>query len=117
MIKLLATSIFLYTLALALGAQFLYNSDISISVLLGGLTMWANVLGLAFFWRLIFLKKSIALAVLTIIFKYLILALILWSLASAKWLNPAAFCVGLTALLFGVLVVLLKNSLTQKSES
>lgn len=76
--------------------------------------MWANVLGLAWFWRLIFQKKSIALAVFAIIFKYLILALILWSLSSSQWLSPAAFCVGLTALLFGVLVVLLKSHFSAK---
>lgn len=114
MIKLLAASIFIYTMVLAAGAQYMYGFAVSLSVLLGGLMMWVNVLGLAWFWSLIFQKKSIALAAFAIIFKYLILALIFWSLSSSHQLSPAAFCVGLTALLFGVLVVLLKSRLSTK---
>ncbi len=109
MIKVMAKYMTIYTLLLSLAAYGGFSLDISVSVLLGGLSMCANVLGLGFLWRLIFLKKSIALAVLTIIFKYLILALILWSLSSIKWLNLPAFCVGLTSLIFGVLVVVIKN--------
>ncbi len=109
MIKILALSILFYTLSLAGGAYLIYGLAVSVSVLLGGLSMWINVLGLAYFWSLVFRKKSIALAAIAIIFKYLILALILWSLSSIKWLNLPAFCVGLTSLIFGVLVVLIKN--------
>ena len=114
MIKILALSILIYTLSLAGGAYLIYGLAVSVSVLLGGLSMWINVLGLAYFWSLVFRKKSIALAAIAIIFKYLILALILWSLSTSKWLSPAGFCVGLTALLFGVLVVLLKTRLSTK---
>lgn len=115
MIKLLAISIFLYTaLATAVALSF-QTTGFAVSVALGGGTMGVNVLALSLMWRLIFSKKSIALAVLVIIFKYLILALILWSLASIKWLSPIGFSIGLAALLFGVLVVLLKNSLSQKA--
>ncbi len=114
MIKIFALSILIYSLCLAVAAYFIYDLAISVSVLMGGLMMWVNVMGLAYFWSVIFRKKSIALAAFAIIFKYLILALILWSLSTSKWLSPAAFCVGLTALLFGVLVVLLKTRLSTK---
>lgn len=114
MIKLLALSILIYTLVLATAAYFLYGLALCVSVFLGGFAMWVNVMGLAYFWSRIFQKKSIALTALAIIFKYLILALILWSLSSSQWLSPAAFCVGLTALLFGVLVVLLKSHFSAK---
>ena len=68
--------------------------------------MLINVGGLSAFWQLVFSKKLIALAAVIIIFKYLILAVILWSLYTLKWLSPVGFCIGLASLLFSVLVLL-----------
>lgn len=64
--------------------------------------MLINLAGLAFVWSLIFAKKSIALAVFIIIFKYVILGMILWGLSSAQWLKPAGFLVGITSLVVAV---------------
>jgi hypothetical protein len=115
MIKYIATSIFLYTLV-ATGAGFIWaNQSFALSVLIGGITMLINIFGLAYFWSLVFSKKSIALAVLIIIFKYVILAAVLWSFTSMRWLSPIGFCVGLASLIFALIVSLvLKKS--SKSE-
>lgn len=64
--------------------------------------MLFNLLGLWILWKLIFSKKSIALAVLVIIFKYLILGLILWNLNQIQWIRPLGFVLGLGSLLVGV---------------
>lgn len=115
MIKYIAISIFIYTI-LATAVGFLWmDQSFALSVLIGGVTMLINIFGLAFFWRLVFSKKSIALAVLIIIFKYLILAAVLWSFTSMRWLSPIGFCVGLASLIFALIVsMILKN--TAKSE-
>ena len=115
MIKIVAFAIAIYTVAATLAANYFLNQAFALSTLLGGLAILANLAGLAFSWRLIFMKKSIALAVLVIIFKYLLLGMVLWSLVELKWLNPAGFCVGLGSLVFGVLAAIVFKSLTQKS--
>lgn len=102
MIKNIAFLISLYTLAGLCGGYFYLSGAWALSFALGGLLMLVNLLGLAFVWRLIFAKKSIALAVLVIIFKYLIFGMILWSFASVKSLQPGAFVLGLAALLFAI---------------
>ena len=53
-------------------------------------------------WKLIFLKKSIALAVLVIIFKYLILALVLWAISTAPWFEPVGFVLALASFLLAI---------------
>ncbi|MGZ3724949.1 MAG: hypothetical protein ACXWQQ_04085 [Pseudobdellovibrio sp.] len=107
MIKYLAIAIVFYTVVTC-GIGFLYvNQSFAISIAMGCATVLINVGGLAVFWRLIFSKKHIALASVIIIFKYLILAVILWSLYAVKWLNPAGFCIGLASLLFSIFVLLI----------
>jgi hypothetical protein len=113
MIKKISFFILLYTLlGFALSYWFL-NSAFALSFMVGGLAMLANVVGLSLIWRLIFYKKSIALAVFIIIFKYLILGMILWSFASVKWLSPVGFVCGLAALLFAVLLAALLKSVSE----
>lgn len=84
------------------------------SVLIGGSIMLLNLGGLTFLWGLIFSKKSIALAVFTIIFKYVILGLILWNLGSVTWLQPIGLVLGLSSLLFAALAAVAMKSLTRK---
>ena len=114
MIKIVAFAVAIYTLAATLAANFYVNQPFAISVLLGGLSIIANIAGLAFSWRLIFMKKSIALAVLVIIFKYLLLGMVLLSLMKFKWLSPAGFSIGLGSLIFGVLFAAIFNSFVRK---
>lgn len=110
MIKKISLYLLLYTLIGFTLSYWLLNSSFALSFMVGGLAMLANVVGLSFIWRLIFYKKSIALAVFIIIFKYLILGMILWSFASVKWLSPIGFVCGLSALLFSVLLAALLKS-------
>jgi hypothetical protein len=114
MIKLVAFAATIYTVLAVAGAAYYVNLPFSISVLLGGLTVLLNIAGLSFTWRLIFMKKSIALAVLVIIFKYLLLGIVLLSLMKFKWLSPVGFCIGLGSLLFGVVAAAIFNSLARK---
>ena len=114
MIKTLATSIVLYTLAASFIANIMLSTDFAMSILIGGFTMLINVVGLALFWRLIFSKKLIALAMVIIIFKYLILAVVLWSLYNFKWINPLGFCIGLGSLMISIFVLLLTKQFLKK---
>ncbi len=68
--------------------------------------MLINLLGLWILWKFIFSKKSIALVLLVIIFKYLILGLILWNLNRIPWMQPLGFILGLSSLVFGILTML-----------
>ena len=114
MIKIVAFAAAIYTVAACIVAVHYVNQAFSMSVLLGGLAVLLNIAGLSYSWRLIFMKKSIALAVLVIIFKYLLLGIVLWSLAETKWLSPVGFCIGLGSLVFAVLTAVLMKKLTQE---
>ena len=84
------------------------------SLAVGTVIVLFNLAGLTFIWKLIFSKKYIALAAFAIIFKYLILGMILWKLASAKWLNTTGLLLGLLTLVTGVLLATLQKSITEK---
>jgi hypothetical protein len=113
MIKIIAFLILIYTGLGFILAEIYLDSGFSISLLIGGLLMLVNLLGLAFIWRLIFSKKSIALAVVVIIFKYVILGTVLWSFASHKWLKPLGLVVGLGSLIFAILLATIIKSFTK----
>ena len=103
MIKSIAYSIIGYT-TLAFGVVYYYwGMNWAISVLIGGTLMLINIASLTFLWKQVFFKKSIALAVIIIIFKYAILALILWGLASFTWMKLMGFLIGIGSLIFGLL--------------
>ena len=114
MVKLLAISIVIYGVGGAAIASYLSGPAFASALAVGAGTILINVLGLAVFWRLIFSKKSIALAVSVIIFKYLFLAVILWSLWSAKAVNVLGFVVGLGSLLFAVLILPIAKKINSK---
>ena len=117
MIKLTAALIAFYTLLVAGIGSGYFHYDFSYSVLAGGLIMLLNLAGLAFLWSLIFSKKSIALAVFVIIFKYVILGLILWSLSSVNWLNPMGLVIGLASLIFAVLAATFIKSVSERTKN
>jgi len=73
------------------------------SVVLGSGLMAANWMLLIWSWRQIFLKKSIALGVSTIVIKYAILGLILYHvITSSRW-DMVGFLIGIsTAILTAV---------------
>lgn len=114
MIKNITMIATIYSLAASLLSYFYINASFSVSVLFGGLVVLLNMAALSFSWNLIFSKKSIALAVFVIIFKYLILAVILWVLSSTKWLNIIGFLIGLISLVFSILVAMMIKSLARR---
>lgn len=102
MIKIVASLTSIFTFLLATISFYAFDAETSWSALFGGGLMIINLLGLWFLWRQIFFKKSIALVVLIIIFKYLILGLILWNLNQIEWMRPKGLILGLSALIFGI---------------
>ena len=102
MIKFTAISSFVTAVIFSIILYFASSFEAAISCLFGGTVMVVNLFGLWFLWKLIFSKKSIALAVLVIIFKYLILGLILWNLNQIQWIRPLGFVLGLGSLMIGV---------------
>ncbi|MEQ1722368.1 MAG: hypothetical protein ABL930_04275 [Pseudobdellovibrio sp.] len=116
MIKNITILIAVYAFIGALLGYAFVNTDFAASLMIGALIMLANLAGLAFLWRLIFSKKSIALAAFVIIFKYVILGMILLSLASVNWLKPIGFIAGLASLVFAVVGATVIKSFSKKSE-
>lgn len=114
MIKITAIYTFIFSILLAAVLYYVSSSEMAWSCLFGAAVMLLNLLGLWILWKFIFSKKSIALAVLVIIFKYLILGLILWNLNQIQWMRPIGFISGLSSLMFGVVcAALLKKRLPE----
>jgi len=102
MIKFVAITSLLSSILFSVILYFTVGYEAALSCLFGGTVMVLNLGGLWLLWKLIFSKKSIALAVLVIIFKYVILGLILWNLNQIQWVRPLGFVLGLGSLLVGV---------------
>lgn len=109
MIKKVATYTSLYTFLASSYVYFRYGQSHALSLFLGGAMMLLNIGMLRVSWGLIFSKKSIALVVFTIIFKYLIFGAIFWFLMSSSWLSPSFFLVGLASLVAASLAASLKK--------
>jgi len=115
MIKYIAISIVAYTALLASILFAFADKGLAVGAILGGITVFVSFSGLAAYWHLIFIKKHIAFVLLIIIFKYLILIGLLWSVYTQKWINPIGFCIGLTALIFSLLVAIVVKKIEKKS--
>lgn len=74
------------------------------SFLAGVLVVAGNFILLGTSWKLIFTKKLIALSVLTIVFKYAILGIIIYRLIKASWMLPIWFSVGITSMMISALI-------------
>lgn len=81
-------------LLLVMGLQSEIMSLLVASVLVG-----LNLVLLVWGWRRIFLKKSIALAVSAIVFKYAILGVLIYLILTRMQINPLAFIVGLSTMI------------------
>lgn len=92
-----------------------YNLEQAVWCILGGLTMLLNWWVLVWAWKRIFLKKSIALAVSVIVFKYSILGFIVYYAVTATKERPIGFVVGLSSIVLVMPVVALKHSQKHKS--
>jgi len=63
-----------------------------------------NLAALFFLWRIIFLKKSIALGLLIIIFKYPIIAYCLWKISKQPWLDVQGLLLAVCVFVLGIAV-------------
>ena len=111
MINYIAVAVAFYAFVASIAAYFYFGVGFSANVFIGSLIVLLNIAALSFSWKRIFSKKSIALAIFVIIFKYVILGMILWGLSVAGWLNVIGFLVGLASLLFSLFAVMLIKSL------
>lgn len=110
MIKNIALILSIYTVAAVAIIYKFWGLEQAIGTFVGGLLMFVNVLSLSYLWKLIISKKSIALAIVVIIFKYLILGMILWGLASSVLLKVEGFLIGIVSLVFAILIANLQKS-------
>lgn len=117
MIKTIALFLLGYTLLLSVVLFFTNDQESALSCLFGGLLMLVNLLGIYLLWHLVFSKKSIALAVFVIIFKYLILGVVLWKLANVSWMKPIGLILGLSTLVFAILSTTLIKSFVKTNET
>ena len=115
MINKIARIVIAYAVIASFAAYFYLVISFSVNVFIGSTTVLLNLAALSFSWKRIFSKKTIALAVFVIIFKYVILGMILWGLSVAGWLNVIGFLVGVASLLFSVFAVMLIKSLSNEN--
>ena len=115
MIKLTAALIVVFSLMLSAPLYYYQGSAASISCIIGGALMLVNLVGLYVVWDRIFAKKSIAIAVLGILVKYVVLGYMFWSLSSSTWLHPLGFVLGLSTLLFAILSMTVIKSFVRKT--
>ncbi len=115
MINKIARITIAYAVIASFAAYIYLGTSFSVNVFIGSTTVLLNLAALSFSWKRIFSKKTIALAVFVIIFKYVILGMILWGLSVAGWLNVIGFLVGVASLLFSVFAVMLIKSLSNEN--
>jgi hypothetical protein len=68
------------------------------------LVLLLNLLVLAYLWKRIFLQKSVGLTVMIIIFKYPILAYILWQMSRSIWFRPIGLLAAILAFVAAVVL-------------
>lgn len=117
MIKFTAQWLFIFTLIIASVLYFTLGNEVAYSCLFGGGIMLANLFGIYLLWFLVFSKKSIALAVFVIIFKYLILGAVLWNLTSIPWMRPIGLLLGFSTLLIAILSATLMKSFVKNNQT
>ena len=89
MIKLTARFLVVFIVLASTALYFVAGVSAAYSCLAGGGLMLVDLGGFYYAWQLYFRKKSIALMVLVIIFKYFVLALVFWSLYPRLAQGPA----------------------------
>lgn len=92
-------------IATLFGGLFFSAAHQTISIVLGGSLMGLNTILLLWSWSQVFAKKSIALAVGVIVFKYALLGVFIYQALVSNWINPLGFLIGILTLLPSVLIV------------
>ncbi len=83
------------------------GKNAAISCFITALILLINLLGLYIFWKVVFFKKSIALGLLIIIFKYPLIALILWQMSQQTWVHPVGVFVSMLLFLLSIVGVVI----------
>ncbi len=103
MIKLTAVLVLVFTAVGAAVFQVTSDGVAAVSCITGGLFIFVNLLSLAWVWGHVLARKSIALAYLAILLKYLVLAYLFWYFSKSGWIQPKGFILGLSTLIFAIL--------------
>lgn len=114
MIKLTARFLIVYIVLASVALYFSLGTPAAYSCLAGGGLMLLDLGGFYLAWQLYFRKKSIALMVLVIIFKYFVLALVFWSLTKVSWIHPFGFVIGISTLVLAILSMTVAKSFARK---
>lgn len=96
--KALKAQLILVTFGTA-SAYFLGSKEMAVSFLIGATTILVNYLLLMWSWTQIIYKKSIAMGFFVIVFKYAILAAVVYSAHQAGLIHQMALVVGLATIL------------------
>jgi hypothetical protein len=107
MIKKIVILNMILSLVLSAGLYIFMNKNVAISTLATTVMLVLNLSGLFVFWRVVFLKKSIALGLLIIIFKYPLIAYCLWQMSRQDWVHPIGVFVSMLLFLLSIVGVVL----------
>lgn len=95
--------------------------DASMSFLIGVIISSLSFFGLWWPWHRIFLKKTIALAVSVIVFKYAIIGFSIYKILSLEMIQQGYFLFGLgvivPSIVFGALILSHKNPVIKRKQS
>lgn len=86
----------------ALAINFWLSQIAAVSFLTGVAVITLNVLGLQYIWSQVLGKKSVALTVLVIVFKYSLLMIWIFLVATKNWLPLGWFSLGLGTILISI---------------
>jgi hypothetical protein len=107
MIKTIAKTQALLSLIASLVLWLLINQNTAVSCLATATMLLLNLFGLYILWKVVFFKKSIALGLLIIIFKYPLIALILWQMSKQDWVQPIGVFVAMLLFLLSIVGVVI----------
>jgi hypothetical protein len=88
--------------SLLLGIFFDQNSGYSFAI--GGVIVLINISVIWICWRFLIQKKLVALALLIIVFKYAILAIILYKIVNLAWAQPLWLGLGFGTLMLAAVI-------------
>lgn len=107
MIKTIAKTQVLLSLIASLILWAVINQNAAVSCFATAAMLLLNLFGLYLLWKVVFLKKSIALGLLIIIFKYPLIALILWQMSKQAWVQPIGVFVAMLLFLLSIVGVVI----------
>jgi hypothetical protein len=107
MIKKIAATILVLSLFVSSMLFVFMNQNAAISCFFTSMVLILNMTGLYIFWQIVFLKKSIALGLLIIIFKYPLIAYCIWQMSKQSWVNPIGILASMLLFLISTVGIVL----------